>query len=230
MRRKKKRNYTTLYFAFVSIISVLLIVLPILLKIPTVYSFIQNYLSALGPDYKNTYISTLGSIYGAFLGVTGAIWVQNIASNQEKKDTAKKNARIIYDDFRIALEQLEIIVEEMGRDGHLLFMLPNDDGSALNLMGRLREHRFSITPEWKKIVLSISDSLSADEIKLIYDIYNRLWDIYTAQSISVASRNMVDVYSIIISLFSTEKDRKHGIEINTPVKIILHKIKEIAGD
>ena len=83
MRKIKSFDCTTLYFIIICIVAVAIFALPYLLRIPFIYAFFKNYISVFkNSEYKTTFIELLGAIFGAFLGVTGAIWVQNIANKQ----------------------------------------------------------------------------------------------------------------------------------------------------
>lgn len=74
MNNKKCRNT---FFIIVSIIGVIFIVSPIILRIPIIRAFFSWFLKSLGSsDYKSGYIETFGAILGTFLAVAGTLWTQ----------------------------------------------------------------------------------------------------------------------------------------------------------
>ena len=209
MCKKKLFEPTNLYFIIVSLVAIVILILPILLQIPCVYSFVKNYLAVFKiSDYKNTYIGTLGTIYGAFLGVTGAIWVQNIASKQTNKEKSKKIANVIYYDFQNAVEKIKEIVFEMNGEGVLL-VLPNDDHAIAQFRTLLSKKRIRIIPEWRQTVLSICEYFEPDELRQALVIYSMLFEIVSISNVSASKNDMIKLYSIMISMLTIgEKDSK----------------------
>lgn len=174
MCKRPKFNKSTMYFIIVCTITLLFIGSPLLIRIPLVYEAIRGYLSIFkSSNYKSTYIETIGSIWGTFLAITGAIWTQNIFDKQEKKAQAEKNALIMYYDFKFALKSIEDIMKviyPMAKSN----VLPEDE-TIIDLFRReKRKHRIYIDSNWRQLVTSLRDDLTVDEIREAQIIYSKL--------------------------------------------------------
>lgn len=230
MKKKKWYKSTTLYFTIVCIITLIIIALPLFLRCPSVYSLVKEYLSVFKSiEYKNTYIGTLGAVLGAFLGVTGAIWVQNIANKQSNRQELEKNARMVIKDCEIAFEQIKLIVSDMWEDEKMLDL--SDDGAVVSRFNDcLSRYRFSIIPEWRQTLLSISELLESSELRQALIIYNNLSQIESI-SCKVPSRNeLKTVFSKIITMIDSEESSSEAIIVKKEIQMVLDAINEVAGE
>ena len=229
MNKKKWYKSTTLYFIVVCILAIIILALPLFLRCPGIYSIIKKYLSVFkSVEYKNTYIGTLGAIFGAFLGVTGAIWAQNIANKQSNKEILEKNARMVLMDFEIALEQVKTIVSKMWESDKML-SLPNDDAIIAHFKGCLFEHKISILPEWRQTLLSFSELLESFELRQALVVYNKLSEIEFACNVSPSKSELMSVFSKMISMIDSDNSETKNIRFIDEIDKIINQIRSVAG-
>lgn len=67
-----KRDFEFALFVFVVI---LFLISPLLIRVPLLHRIISFYLEPLG-SFKDSYIGIIGTVFGTFLGVIGALWTQ----------------------------------------------------------------------------------------------------------------------------------------------------------
>ena len=85
----KRKN---IYFFIACFVAILFLAIPLLLRCSCIYDLVWEYLSVFrNTEYKGIYIETIGALFGAFLGVTGAVWAQNLAIKQSKEEEIRTN-------------------------------------------------------------------------------------------------------------------------------------------
>lgn len=88
------------------------VVVPVALMIPPIKETVMFFLSFTDcTDYQVAYIELWGVMYGSFLAIYGALWVENKTKEKENKEAIAKYACVIYYDmyfiFRDFIKALE---------------------------------------------------------------------------------------------------------------------------
>lgn len=227
MRKIKSFDCTTIYFIIICIVAVAIFALPYLLRIPFIYAFFKNYISVFNSsEYKTTFIELLGAIFGAFLGVTGAIWVQNIANKQASNEQIENNAHLIYDDIKIAMDLIVCIFSEF-HEGEIMPELPINGRMTNVFRNQLNIHRFLIIPEWRQTVLSLSRVLEPSELRDLLNIYNDLSQLASAKNLN-NNFELSSFYSTMHSYLDKSSLTSHQISIDKKTERLINSIKKIA--
>lgn len=200
------KKIITWIFILSCIVALLFLCLPLVLRFDCVYSFISVFLSAFrNAEYKGLYVETLGALFGAFLGVIGAVWAQNLANEQSKSAEIEKNAQVIYADLKESLDCVSIITkadEFPKRKIDLIRAVVHADEKVLQGFEQLvNDNRIIMLPDWKQMVLSIEQTLKSEELRVLLVSYTELSEL----SSLVCSRNpdkswLLDAYTILTSV------------------------------
>ena len=134
-----------------------------------------------------------------------------------------------FKDCEIAFEQIKLIVSDMWEDEKMLDL--SDDGAVVSRFNDcLSRYRFSIIPEWRQTLLSISELLESSELRQALIIYNNLSQIESI-SCKVPSRNeLKTVFSKIITMIDSEESSSEAIIVKKEIQMVLDAINEVAGE
>lgn len=176
------KKSTTWFFAFSCFGAILFLFLPLILRLSCVYDCFDRFLSVFrNVEYKSIYIETLGALYGAFLGVTGAVWAQNLANTQSKSAETERNAQVLSADLKDSVERVKNIVCPFLPHWNPL----HADNPSLQRFDQLvNENRIVVLPDWKQMVLSVEQSIGSEELRLLLITYTKLSEISSLSSSS----------------------------------------------
>lgn len=229
---KKRKN--SLLFVTVSIISLLFLIMPFLLRINLVDNALSWFLQPLrNSDYKSSYTEIIGAILGTFLAVTGTLWTQRkIDEGMEQKEIQKK-ALIVYYDFYFALNDLIDFMKSYLSCKKSKTVNVIDDWDTYKKFKK--KYRIYIDSDWIHNVAELSSQLENDEIQMIYKIYGDLHTIERSfnNSESLLEENDKLTYNIIFrEICNVEVDLSNPISFDVQLKedkkVLLEKLKEIA--
>lgn len=228
---KKTRNISTIYFGIICIIAVLFILSPLIIRIPFFYQLIKWLLSVFKDDqYKNTYISAVGSIIGTFLAITGVIWTEKLLDKRKAEIQNKKNALIMYYDFHFALEGILEIMNEV----YPLIkgtVMPDDDNIITTFRKLKKKRRIYINPDWRQLVTDLQDVLSPkniNEAQLLYYYLSMISISFNAPMSETSRKEDINSYSIMCKLVDIEK-KPVSISIKREITDLQDHIANIAG-
>ncbi len=200
------KKIITWIFILSCIVALLFLCLPLVLRFDCVYSLISVFLSTFrNAEYKGLYVETLGALFGAFLGVIGAVWAQNLANEQSKSAEIEKHAQIIFADLTDSLACVSKITtaddfpeseaalrqEIVHRDGY-------DFQSFENLV---KDNRIIMLPDWEQMVLSIEQTLSSEELRSLLVLCAKLSELSSIVNANHADNKwQLDAYTILTSI------------------------------
>ncbi len=180
--------------------------LPLLLQVDCVYSWFSAYLSALrDTEYKGIYITTLGALFGAFLGVIGAVWAQNLSNEQSKSAEIEKTTQIIVSDLKYSLDRVSTIKSAQGFPESrtvLTRAVTQANGDVLQDFEQLLiDNRIVMLPDWRQMVLSLEQKLSSEEMRLLLVSYTELSELSSLVNSKNTGKNwLLDAYTVLTSL------------------------------
>ena len=188
------------------IVAILFLCLPLVLRFDGVYSFISDFLSVFrNAEHKGLYVETLGALFGAFLGVIGAVWAQNLANEQSISAEIEKNTQVVYADLRDSLDCVNRITNDdmfPERKTDLTRAITQADETVLQGFEQLvNNNRIIILPDWVQMVLSIGKTLNSEELRTLLIVYTELSEL--SSLVCSKSNNehwMLDVYTILTSI------------------------------
>lgn len=177
MKKRSKRvvlRISLLYFYITCFVTIIFILAPLLIRIPTIYSIIDWFLDAFNSiEYKSIYIETMGSILGTFLAVTGTLLTQNILSKYEKRKEDRKNALVMYYDLKFATEEIVYIVNDYYTNSSCRTS-PNNPPLVTCFQNARKGHYIFINSNWRQLIASLEGELTIDAIQNLYILYGRL--------------------------------------------------------
>lgn len=155
--QKKLEKQDIMFYALI-FITLLLILSPLLLKIPIVKNVASEFLSNIG-NLKGDYISMIGGLFGSYLAITGALWMQRRIDEKKDNDEIKKIAMsIIFD-----MERGFSFIKEM-----YICKVFNIEITPWN---------FKISSRWDENITAISTDLPnevVNELNALYNEFNKL--------------------------------------------------------
>lgn len=200
------KKIITWIFIFSCIVALLFLCLPLVLRFDCVYSFISDFLSAFrNAEHKGLYVETLGALFGAFLGVIGAVWAQNLANEQSISAEIEKNTQVVYADLRDSLDCVNRITNDdkfPKRKTDLNRAITQANETVLQDYEQLvNDNRIIMLPDWKQMVLSIEQTLKSEELRVLLVSYTELSEL----SSLVCDKNtdkrwMLDAYTVLTSI------------------------------
>ena len=155
----KRKN---IYFFIACFVAILFLAIPLLLRCSCIYDLVWEYLSVFrNTEYKGIYIETIGALFGAFLGVTGAVWAQNLAIKQSKEEEIRTKAQIIHDDLNNSLIGLKEIFQTDNKTLPKTMdeLLHKAQNNSQDYMRRILEIRVVVLSDWEQMVLSVGHRL-----------------------------------------------------------------------
>lgn len=168
---KKRIN---LLFIIAGIGGFLFFFIPLALRIPFIYNLVELFLSTFpNSEYKGVYFETVGALWGAFLGVSGAVWVQGFANRQLKSAEIEKNAQIINADLNDSMKRIKDTLSGF----QTIDFLHADEKTREDFAILVKRYRIIELPDWKQKILSIEPCLPGDEIRLLFITYTSLAEI-----------------------------------------------------
>ncbi len=235
-KKNKKIKVSMIYFIAIGIISVIIFLSPLIMRIPVIYEFVCGFLSALKKvEYKSAYVEIVGAILGTLLAITGAIWTQKISDEHKRKIQKEKNALIIYYDFQFAIDSILNIMNAI-YPSIKNNVMPEDELIITKFRKIKRKNHIYINPDWRNLVTSLNDDLSADEIREAQIIYSRLTMISMNLNASVSETSRKEdknSYSLMYDMISIESSLKepisYEISANDKISNLLSKIAQIAS-
>lgn len=170
----KRKN---IYFFIACFVAILFLAIPLLLRCSCIYDLVWEYLSVFrNTEYKGIYIETIGALFGAFLGVTGAVWAQNLAIKQSKEEEIRTKAQIIHDDLNNSLIGLKEIFQTDNKTLPKTMdeLLHKAQNNSQDYMRRILEIRVVVLSDWEQMVLSVGHRLDTVDRRLLLNTYSQL--------------------------------------------------------
>ena len=117
IQNRKKEKWNCVMLIAVTVCSVYL-AYPLLLSNSLAFDAANKYFSELGlPDYKSSFLESIGGLLGNFLAIAGALWADRQLKKMQEDDDDALNARVIFYDFLFVFEQLSILVVDVNDKG-----------------------------------------------------------------------------------------------------------------
>lgn len=224
-----------LFFSVIVIIFIFIII-PIILRISFIEKVICWGLSGLKyQEYKNSYITTIGSMLGSFLAISGAVWTQRRIDETNEIREAKKSALIVYYDFRFAFDNL-VYIPKMVWYKQYKEQKFNSKSTSEFFLEYSKNIYLYIDDDWKNSVAKLSKILSQDEIKIIYDTYGKLCNVRKILDKQIEDKSQIArIYNSSVSRFydkSMSLDGSHCIEISLKEEYeeLLKKLYDLCED
>ena len=171
---RKSKNFILENFLFylMVVIAIFFIFIPLWLKNSEFAEWIAKVLRVLKTEgYKSTYIETIGSLFGTFLAITGAVWTQRKIDQKKEKQVIREHILIIYYDFYfVFFDMSKCINAYMLRRNKIENFLSDKEIFKKCIMGL----KIYIHDEWIANVASIAQNFADDKVKYIYEIYGQL--------------------------------------------------------
>ena len=195
----------TWIFILSCLCALLFLCLPLILRFDCVYNCISAFLSAFrNTEYKGLYIETLGALFGAFLGVIGAVLAQNLANKQSKAAEIENTAQVLYADLKDSLKRVSTVFSDPGfpkGENDLIHAIAHEEENELHKFDYLvYENRIIMLPDWKQMILSIEEKLSSDDLRILLVTYTELSELSSLTSNNDDKRWRLKVYSILTSV------------------------------
>lgn len=223
------------------IITIMFIVSPILIKCSYIRNFCSWLLNDLGEQgYKSSYIETLGAVLGTFLAISGALWTQRKfeqdIEQKEEEERRREKFLIIYYDFKFLFDDIRnnMFFFQYKKTGSRLNLL--DDENVLLFRACFKNFKVHIHDEWIQNVASVSQYLTKDEIKTIYEMYGvfeELKQTFSESIYNVSEEELKIAYDKMFQYINVEVSFQRPVIVEVKLKdtvtYILEKLPQIGN-
>ncbi|MBQ7296479.1 MAG: hypothetical protein IJW86_09895 [Clostridia bacterium] len=199
-KEKKIVKFAVLIFIFI------MIILPLVLKIPPIKQLVLFMLSFTNNEaYKVAFVEFVGAIIGGVIAICGSVWLQARVDEKEEKAKIKQYACIVYNDLDLAFKDLI----KMFRDTELRCKLKyiNGPDNVKTFSEVAIGRRIHLSPNWISDVAQLNGVLTRIEIQRIYHYYGLLVEIDCALQ-SKDPNNIVEIYASHIEYLVSGNERK----------------------
>ncbi len=200
----KKSRPISFIFVMTLLLNLLFVLLPLILKAPQAKNLLNWFLKDIG-EMQGEYASSIATILGTLLAVTGAIWTQSFFDSQKEKRLVK-----------VILSQLYTELEDI-----------NDRaGECAKLMDEIIRKNNVPSDKVETYGLKINDH---DDLKLALQFKTSAWDTYKGDIILLLNDDdFIDRLSYLYSIIGMVGNYPY-ISINNIMTIINRSI-ELYGD
>ena len=193
---------------------------PYLLHIAILKKIVCNWLLFTeNSDYIVAYVELLGGIFGTFLSVYGALFIQREQQEKQEKIKSRMSARRIYIELKTCLNQLLNIFKE-GKNLYENGCITSDKRKLLwkSVVGR----NISLSTKWVNNLADVGDIFSEFEIDVIYKYYVKLQIIQNALE-TKNEKEIEKIYTEYVCWFIS----LDGTHLHNDIKEFLEKLDKI---
>ena len=167
-----QRKIANVFFALTVIAAILFITLPLLLKECIWFSEqFASFLEGLSEEYQSDYIAALGGMIGAFLAITGSVWLQNRITREQSKREKRKYATIVYYDIKMFYNEISEFAISV-----LSTHVGEKQDDAIK-----KVHSVLVNADWIKDVAELADIYDKQgrrvDIEIIYQFYGAVLEL-----------------------------------------------------
>lgn len=218
---KSRKNDCLLMISVV--FAVVFMVSPALLRFDWFNSIISGFLEPLKcSEYKGAFVGATGGMIGAFLAITGALWVERkIASDNDRKEI-EKTALIVYYDMVLFYEDVSHLAMQIAR----IIGIPNEDEKIEEFIKNKKWIMIHIHSEWISLVATLKEKLDEEELKKIYTFYGEVSNMKAIIEDQGERGNNIGKVNKIINDLGDKKENEY--KANELYQETINKIKKIA--
>ncbi len=187
------------------VITLVAILSPIIIKIPSIMKIIEWYLKDLG-EMKDSYLAIVGGIIGAFLAISGAFWIQK-QIDDEKEDEDK-------------IRCLKLVEFDMNR----FFAFIRHDYIAHRFWYEPTSYPIKINEQWEDSLLKLQSHIPDKDIQNINDIYDKIYILANHINTAIAYSRMEAMKTRDMYNYSGGGSGEYYEEITTIIKDLFEKI------
>lgn len=204
-------------FLFVLICAFMICCFPLLLScFPKLYYLTNNFLSSLHThDNKRIYLETVGILWGSFLAITGAIWVQAYSNKVKEQSEKSINALMIANDLESVLNNIISLYPAIFKAKEI---------SAMHVRYILQENPISILPNWRLLALTIGCDLFDKELSLLLSTYNTLEAIFSLSKHIDSIRDADELIKLLNILLDQDQSK---YKCKKKINQLIEKIRKI---
>lgn len=197
-------------------IALMFMISPILLKFNFFSYLVGMFLNGLlCREYKAAFIGAIGGMIGTFLAVSGALFVAQMTSRDERKKELQRNALIVYYDIKLFFEENNKFVLGLN---HFIIC----PGGKLKLKEKVTIH---ICSEWISVVASLNKVLSTEEIEKLYLFYGNLEEMKKfSDKEELLNSNLPDIKKIVNNLGEVKNGEYQS---KSDISTIMDKLQKI---
>lgn len=221
---------------YLAIYVLVILLFPLLLRIPFVKPLAQWCLAPLG-DLKSSYISFSGTSIGSFLAIFGAFWVQDKNRKKQSEMETKKSALIVYFDLQMAIDDLyPVMIDWLNAKKTLEDPATSEKITKEAIIAILSKYRgipLYLDSNWINNVANIRNKDNMNLIGTIYRTYEYISNFNKVLTGQITDENVICesidyLWNIYYTTIKLEYDSNWEISVHPEITEMLDKIKVMA--